>query len=180
MVEMERQSRIPENFICSSLSILPIFSARQLISWKPAIRRQILFKAGDGGFHFCDPEGDAALSLMPSGQRSIFCSGFSLPESGKVSQTWLTGLVVFSYRIFMTGSLSSTIASSPLLLLSGVTSSPSAHLRFFFSRDGNVLVDDVQCFIVVRHPPSVMRFSISSALSSIRFPAGSGLRFPSG
>lgn len=32
MVEIEKQSRIPENFICSSLSILPIFSARQLIS----------------------------------------------------------------------------------------------------------------------------------------------------
>ena len=36
---------------------------------EPAIRRQILFKAGDGGLHFSDPEGNAALSLMPSGQR---------------------------------------------------------------------------------------------------------------
>ena len=61
--------------------------------------------------------------LMVSG--SIFCSGFSLPESGKVSKTRLTGLVVFSYRIFMTGSLSSTIASSPSCHCQAAIPSPS-------------------------------------------------------
>ena len=125
MVEMDRQSRIPENFICSSLSILPIFSARQLISWNQPSAGRYCSRPGMGDSTLVIRKGMLLFPSCPLVRESIFCSGFSLPESGKVSKTRLTGLMVFSYRIFMTGSLSSTIDSSPSCHCQAAIPSPS-------------------------------------------------------
>lgn len=101
------------------------FSARRLISWNQPSAGRYCSRPGMGDSTLVIRKGMLLFPSCPLVRESIFCSGFSLPESGKVSKTRLTGLVVFSYRIFMTGSLSSTIASSPSCHCQAAIPSPS-------------------------------------------------------
>ena len=75
-----RESRTPENFICSSLSILPIFSARQLISWNQPSAGRYCSRPGMGDSTFAIRKGMLLFPSCPLVRESIFCSGFSLPE----------------------------------------------------------------------------------------------------
>ncbi len=101
------------------------FSARRLISWNQPSAGRYCSRPGMGDSTLVIRKGMLLFPSCPLVRESIFCSGFSLPESGKVSKTRLTGLVVFSYRIFMTGSLSSTIDSSPSCHCQAAIPSPS-------------------------------------------------------